>query len=264
MEAKCNCDGPNANEINANFNSAFSAWYLGTDGNAPSDKYDFYTVVLHELGSRTWVPRQFQRGCTTGSWGVSTGGVTYPITFDLYEWNASSGGSLLTNTATYANPSTALGNALKSNSVYFEGTAVASVLGGRAKLYAPNAWSGGSSNSHFDEATFATGTQNALMTPQLANGEVIHHPGPLTLALFEDIGWAIASAGPAASIAPTTWDFGNQTVGTTSASQNSSFQTPARRICTSPRWSVVTLPWRSVQIRARERPSRRWAAATSA
>lgn len=34
-EALCNCEGNVPTEITANFNSAFSSWYLGTDGNNP-------------------------------------------------------------------------------------------------------------------------------------------------------------------------------------------------------------------------------------
>lgn len=37
-------------DINANFNSNFTDWYLGTDGNPPFNQYDFVSVVLHELG----------------------------------------------------------------------------------------------------------------------------------------------------------------------------------------------------------------------
>ena len=37
-------------EIETWFNSEFSNWYFGTDGNTPKGKYDFTTVVLHELG----------------------------------------------------------------------------------------------------------------------------------------------------------------------------------------------------------------------
>ncbi|HYI32477.1 MAG TPA: choice-of-anchor D domain-containing protein [Glaciibacter sp.] len=219
-EALCNCEAGVATDINANFNSAFAAWYLGTDGAAPAGQYDLFTVVLHELGHGLGFMSSVLYSGGTAQWGFVSGPNVYPMRYDLGEWSASTGGNLLTNTGVYANPSTALGTALTNNSVYFQGTNVNAVLGGRAKLYAPSPWSGGSSNSHFDEATFAAGTQNALMTPQLANGEVIHHPGPLTLALFRDIGWTTASIGPAGSIAPTTKAFGNQTVGTTSASQS--------------------------------------------
>lgn len=186
---ECNLNGSGA-EIGTSFNSAFSDWYLGTDGNAPSDKYDFYTVVLHELGHGLGFLSSFRVSGSLGSWGLSDGTNNYALRYDENEWSAAVGGNKLTDTAIYPNPSAGLKTELTDGGVYFGGSNVVAVLGGRAKLYAPSSWSGGSSNSHFDESTFPTGTRHALMTPQLANGEVIHDPGPLTLALLRDIGWA--------------------------------------------------------------------------
>ncbi len=37
-------------DIVANFNSNFPNWFFGTGGATPAGKYDFKTVVLHELG----------------------------------------------------------------------------------------------------------------------------------------------------------------------------------------------------------------------
>ncbi len=39
-----------APDIVANFNSNFPNWFFGTGGATPAGKYDFKTVVLHELG----------------------------------------------------------------------------------------------------------------------------------------------------------------------------------------------------------------------
>ena len=186
-EAICDCEGSNPNEINANFNSAFGSWYLGTDGNPPSNKWDFYTVVLHELGHGLGFFSSFGVSGTDGFWGYTSN--DYPLRYDEHEWSAASGGNKLTDTSAYANPSAALKTQLTDTTVYFGGPNVVAALGGRARLYAPSGWQGGSSNSHFDETTFSTGTQHALMTPSLSNGEVIHDPGPVTLALFRDIGW---------------------------------------------------------------------------
>src|SRR5574341_1296844 len=41
---------PTDYDIRARFSSTFTDWYFGTDGNTPSDKWDFVSVVLHELG----------------------------------------------------------------------------------------------------------------------------------------------------------------------------------------------------------------------
>lgn len=194
-EALCGCDRDDGPEIQANFNSSFPDWYLGTDGNAPGSKYDFFTVVMHELGHGLGFFGSFGVSGTQGMWGWATGGTTYPLRFDLSEWSAATGGSLLTNTGAFANPSAALKTQLTDGSVFFGGPNVVAEYGGRAPLYAPSTWNGGSSNSHFDEVAFPTGTQNALMTPFLSNGEVIHDPGPLTLALLRDIGWTTTDPG---------------------------------------------------------------------
>lgn len=202
-EALCNCEGNVATEITANFNSAFSSWYLGTDGNAPSSSYDFMTVVLHELGHGLGFLGTYYVSGTQGGWGFQ--GTTSTLRYDLGVWSAATGGSKLTNTALYPNPSAALKTQLTDGSVYFEGPNVLAANGGsRARIYAPNPWQGGSSGSHFDESTFPQGSANgnALMTPFLNNGEVIHVAGDMTLALFRDIGWTTSSGStPSVAIA---------------------------------------------------------------
>ncbi len=40
---------PTHSDIYAEFNSAFSNWYFGTGSSTPSGKYNFVSVVLHEL-----------------------------------------------------------------------------------------------------------------------------------------------------------------------------------------------------------------------
>ena len=49
----------------------------------------------------------------------------------------------------------------------------------------------GSSLSHWNELSYPVGDPNELMTPQAASGHAQHAPGPLTLALLDDIGWEI-------------------------------------------------------------------------
>ncbi|HYI21569.1 MAG TPA: hypothetical protein VEX62_02935 [Candidatus Limnocylindrales bacterium] len=214
-EALCGCP-KTATEINANFNSNFSGWYLGTDGNGPSNAWDFYTVVLHEIGHGLGFFGTFNASGSNGSWGVGAGLQTR---YDQNEWTAATGGFKLTDTAVFANPSAALKTELTDGSVYFGGPNVVAELGSRARLFAPATWSGGSSNSHFDESTFAPGTQHALMTPSLSNGEVIHDPGPLTRALFRDLGWMTSDptsdADPPVVSAPSAVIVAPQQIGTT-------------------------------------------------
>ena len=199
-EARCSCETNTSVEITANLNSDFTGWYLGTDGLAPFSKYDFFTVVLHELGHGLGFMSSFGVGSINGTvqgiWGFSNGVQSdLPLQFDLAEWSEATGGNKLTNTSVFTNPSPALKTQLTDGGVYFGGANAVAVYGGRVPLYAPSTWNGGSSNSHLNEGTFGPGTQNALMTPSLSNGEVIHEPGPLTLAIFRDIGWTTSEPG---------------------------------------------------------------------
>ncbi|MFZ6001153.1 MAG: hypothetical protein ACOYW3_11635, partial [Bacteroidota bacterium] len=62
-----------------------------------------------------------------------------------------------------------------------------------AKIYAPAAFNGGSSISHFDENTYPKGDINSLMSPQVGAVEVIHNPGPMMMGMFSDMGWVSAT-----------------------------------------------------------------------
>ena len=189
-EARCHCDKDTGNEITARFNSAFTSWYLGTDGNTPTSAWDLETVVLHELGHGLGFFGSFSVTGTKGSWGINGG----PLHYDANEWSAATGGQKL---ITFASGTSALKTQLTDKSVFLGGSHVEAVLGGRAKLYAPSGWQPGSSNSHMDESKYAPGTINALMTPVLNNGESIHNPGPAVVAILQDIGWTVAGSATA-------------------------------------------------------------------
>lgn len=174
-------------EISANFSSAFS-WYYGTDGN-PGAKLDFASVVLHELGHGLGFLGSMTVLGGNGYWGFWTG---FPATYDRFTEN---GATPLLN---YASGSSALASALTSNNVYFNGpNANAANGGGRVKLYAPALWDSGSSYAHLDE--IFNNTPNALMTYSLAFGESEHHPGPVTLGMFQDMGWSVNDTSPGVS-----------------------------------------------------------------
>jgi uncharacterized repeat protein (TIGR01451 family) len=175
-------------EIFANFSSVFS-WYFGTDGN-PGSNLDFASVVLHELGHGLGFLGSMQVSGGSGSWGYGSG---YPFVYDRFTEDNS--GIALLNTGAYPNPSAALGSALTSNAVYFNGaTARAANGGSRVSLYAPNPWQSGSSYSHLAQSF--DNTPNALMTYSLAYGEAIHSPGPVTLGIFKDTGWTVNETQP--------------------------------------------------------------------
>jgi len=194
-ESVCNCAlNSSSPDINATFNSTFGSWYLQTDGNVPSTKWDLFSVVLHELGHGLGFMSSFTVQSGRGYWGFGNGTNIFPLVFDTYEMTAATGGTTMINSA--ANGSAGLRDQLVDGSVFFAGpNAVAAGEGARAKLFAPSPWQGGSSNSPLDETKY-DGTANALMTPAIANGEARHVPGPLTVGVMQDIGWHVAGDTP--------------------------------------------------------------------
>ncbi len=182
-------------EIQARFNSTFSGWYLGTDGN-PGSQVDFASVVLHELGHGLGFSGSMRIGtptCSTGNgcWG---GGSGFPFIYDRFAVNGS--GQYLISS--FANNSPELAAQLTSGSIYFNGTNAMKANGNaNVKLYAPNPWKPGSSYSHLDE--IFNGTPNALMTYSIGSGESIHNPGPVMLCMFKDVGWTVTVSGSSAA-----------------------------------------------------------------
>ncbi len=175
---------PNAPHINANFNSDFSNWYLGLDGETPADQYDLMSVVLHELGHGLGFVGSANVKEGVGSLGLE--GI--PIIYDHFVENAN--GERILDASLFPNPSTELAGQLQSSQLFFNGARAAAANGHtRVRLYAPITWEGGSSFSHFNEDTFPAGNSNSLMTPQIGMAEAIHFPGRVGTALLRDLGW---------------------------------------------------------------------------
>jgi hypothetical protein len=57
----------------------------------------------------------------------------------------------------------------------------------KPKMYTPTQYEAGSSTSHLDEATFSKSGLDSVMTPSLDPGEIFREPGPLLLAMMEDM-----------------------------------------------------------------------------
>ncbi len=179
---------PTDYDIRARFNSDFTDWYFGTDGQTPFSQYDFVSVVLHELGHGLGFTGSMAIGganCSPGMgcWG---GGTSFPFIYDRFAVNGSS--QLLISS--FLNDSPELAAQLTSNNIFFNGANAVKANGNASvKLYAPGAWSQGSSYAHLDNVF--DGTPNALMTFSIANGESIHNPGSVTLCMFKDMGWTV-------------------------------------------------------------------------
>lgn len=157
---------------------------------------DFVTVALHELGHGLGFIGEMYESWNVGFCGPSS---VAPVNYcptpydrlavdsaDVYlmsylETNRPTLGTRLTNDARFGGP-----NAKASNG------------SSAVKLYTPSCWQQGSSFTHLDLATFhdASDKSNALMTPTLMSGEQWHGPGPVTLAMFRDMGWVLAGGAP--------------------------------------------------------------------
>ncbi len=177
----------NKAEITANFNSDFPNWYFGTDNNMPPNKWNFATVVLHEICHGLGFAGSMRVSDGIGSWGW---GYEYPAIYDQFTENGSG-----TSLFSFGNGTTALASQLTSNNIYFDGPASRQANGNNAvELYAPASWQSGSSYSHLGESF--NNTEHALMTFALTNGETNYNPGSVTLGLLSDIGWTITNNTP--------------------------------------------------------------------
>jgi hypothetical protein len=168
-------------EMIANFNKDAS-WYFDTDGNTPSTKYDFVSVVLHEICHGLGFISSFSVDRGLGSWGW---GMDTPLIFDRFivDYN----GNSLQNSAVYPNNSVELKKALTSNLLNFSGPLLKAEFGETASLYAPAIWKPGSSISHVSNS-YGTGSES-LMTYSINYGKSIHDPGVMTVGVLEEIGW---------------------------------------------------------------------------
>ena len=190
-------------DIHITFNGNFP-WYHGTDGNTPAGQYDLVSVVLHEIGHGLNLAGFMDYASGEGAYGDGSG---LPSIYDTFVKDGN--GVPLLNTAVYTNPSIALGAALTSNNLWFDGTAARAANGNQAvKLYAPSAWSPGSSYSHLDYATFAN-TDNKLMVYALSAGSSIHNPGDVARGILQDLGWSVNSL--ANDTTPDAFTFTDQT-----------------------------------------------------
>lgn len=185
-------------DIDASFNSARTDWYFGTDGDTPAGQYDLMSVVMHELGHGLgfigFLVVDDGSGICDGVAGHGcVGYAPLPAIFDNF--TEDDVGISFLNDSIYPQDSIALGNALTSGEVFFDGpSAIAANSAVPPELYAPGSWEQGSSYSHLDESIFGPGDPNSLMTPVLWSAEAVHHPGAITLGIFTDMGWEVVTS----------------------------------------------------------------------
>ena len=163
-------------EIVIQVNSAAN-WNLRGDDKPRGNEYDLQSVILHEVahGLGFLSADVYDKFFGYGS-------VDQPTPFDAY-LQTPDGRRL----ADIPSPSLELGKILTAP-LYWIGENGKRVNGGeKVKMYTPANYEPGSSVSHLDEATFSKSGVDSVMTPNLDAGEVFHQPGPLLLAMMEDL-----------------------------------------------------------------------------
>jgi hypothetical protein len=152
-------------------------WNERGDDKPRTNEYDLESVILHEVAHglgflSTEVYDNF----------FGFGSLDQPTPFDAYIQTPD--GRRLADIPT---PSLELGKTLTAP-LFWIGENGKRVNGGeKIKMYTPAIYEPGSSVSHLDETTFSKSGLDAVMTPNLDAGEVFHQPGPLLLAMMEDM-----------------------------------------------------------------------------
>ena len=163
-------------EIVIQVNSS-APWNSRGDSFPTTNEYDLQSVFLHELGHGLGF---LSNDVYDPYFGV--GSLDQPTPFDAYLQTLD--GRRLADLPT---PSKELASALTTSLVWAGAIGVKTNGGVKPKIYTPSRYESGSSTSHLDEATFSNSGIDSLMTPSLDPGEVFKEPGPLLLAMMEDM-----------------------------------------------------------------------------
>ena len=184
-------EGEGEFDVEATLNSAFERWHFDPES-APSTRFDLLSVIVHELGHGLGFigsARVDDEG--RGEIGEATTlGDIDPYAYDLLVEDAA--GRSVWDSGLYPNGSLALGEVLRSDSLYWGGPSARNAFGERPPLFAPLAFIPNSSYVHFGREAFEGGP-DALMGPVIGVGERFPPPGPVTCAVFEDLGWQVAN-----------------------------------------------------------------------
>ena len=157
--------------------NSLAEWNDLNDGISYANQYDLQSVFIHEMGHGLGF-------LSTDSYDpfLGYGSIEEPTPFDAYA-QVEDGRRL----ADLPSPSLELGKALTSPLVWAGALGTAANGGVKPLLYTPSRYEDGSSISHLDEATFGKSLLDNVMTPNLDAGEIFLGPGPLLLAMMEDM-----------------------------------------------------------------------------
>lgn len=177
-------NNPTDYEIFAQFNSDAN-WHFDPTTEPPAGSFDFITVVLHELGHGLGFFHTFslvQGNTDLIEYGFATTDI--PVTYDTELMNAD--GEILLKT--FPSPSGILKFNVTNENLFYNSTSAKNANDEFPKLYAPATYAQGSSIAHLDEVKY-NNTDNALMTPQIGQGERIFNPGDVVQNIFFDMGY---------------------------------------------------------------------------
>jgi hypothetical protein len=157
--------------------NSLANWYRGGGSGPSKSEYDLQSVILHEMAHGLGF-------LSTDSYDTffGYGSIDQPTAYDAYVQTGD--GRRLSD---LPSPSLELGEALTSKLVWSGPLGVAANGGVKPILYTPKKYEDGSSVSHLDEALFSSAGKDAVMTPNLDAGEIFHEPGPLLLAMMQDL-----------------------------------------------------------------------------
>ena len=157
--------------------NSLADWYRGGGTGPSKTEYDLQSVMLHEMAHGLGF---LSNNSYDDFFGY--GSIDQPTPFDAFVQTGD--GRRLSD---LPSPSLELGEALTSKLVWSGANGVAANGGVKPILYSPKKYEEGSSVSHLDEITFDNSGKDAVMSPNLEAGEIFHEPGPLLLAMMQDL-----------------------------------------------------------------------------
>jgi len=159
-------------QVNSN-----GGWNTRGDGTPTSREYDLESVFMHEIAHGLGFLSNDAYDTNSG-----IASLDQPTPFDAYLQTPDN-----QRLADLPTPSRDLALALTNSLVWSGANGVNANGGVKPKLYTPSTYEPGSSTSHLDEATFSKAGLDSVMTPNLDPGEIFKEPGPLLLAMLQDL-----------------------------------------------------------------------------
>jgi len=178
-------------EMNSNIN-----FYYELNASPTGNRHDFVTVMLHEVAHGLgFFPLCGENGAfryTTAS-GYSSE-TEYPGAFDRQLFEGLAGPSIVTLTQTQRQA------LMISNNLYAgapESNLLAANGGVRVRMYAPNPYESGSSNSHWD---YSVNNFSTFMKPSIGSNWALHTFNTRKIGMFLDMGWNVPDYSNAVSV----------------------------------------------------------------